>query len=192
MIFKYKIALIFFTGFLLTSCGEETLVPKPPTYLRNDLPQPVYKDVNPDCPYRFELNQIYSYKDVFQAGKKTCHKDIDLGPLNGSIHFSYISITEPLKSYIDYALSKVEEHQIKANEIIDQQVIRKNKKVYGTFFELKGDVASPFQFYLTDSVNHFVSGAIYFNAKPNYDSLRPSLDYLKRDILKLMNSLEWK
>lgn len=195
MILKYSRIPFFILVAVMTiisSCGDDVLIPKPPTYLRANLPAHEYRKLNDNCPYSFELSKYFSYKNVVQGTETTCHKDIDLGPLNGTIHFSYIAIKEPLKSYIDYALNKVEEHQVKAESIDDQQFIRPKKHVYGTFFELKGDVASPFQFYLTDSINHFVSGVVYFNSKPNYDSLRPSLEYLKQDLQHLMETFNWK
>lgn len=189
------ISRIFFCSIilLLTSCGgNEMLIPKPPTYLRVDLPEHTYKRIQNDCPYSFELAQAYNYVPVMENGQKTCHLDINLGQLNGVMHFSYIDMEYPLKDYIDYSLNKVEEHKVKADAIDDSHIIRPSSHVYGTFFELKGNVASPFQFYLTDSTDHFVSGVVYFNTRPNYDSLRPSLDYLKQDILHLLNTFEWR
>lgn len=178
---------------LVTSCGDDKpLIPKPPTYLRNDFPPHTYKKLDLGCPYNFELSEAYTYNRVTEGSAPTCHLDIDLGKLNGAMHFSYITMANPLRDYIEYSLKKVEEHEVKADEIQDQQFLFPNKKVYGTFFEIKGDVASPFQFYLTDSTTHFVSGVVYFNARPNYDSLRPSLDYLKADLIHLIETFEWE
>jgi len=178
---------------LSVSCGgEDMLIPKPSTYLRNNLPKHAYRKVEDNCPYTFELSTAYSYKNAQEGNQTTCHKDIDLGPLNGIISFSYIEMERPLKDYVNYANDKVEEHIVKADAIDDEQIIRPDARVYGTFFELKGNVASPFQFYLTDSVSRFVSGVVYFNARPNYDSLRPSLEYLKEDLKHLMETFEWK
>jgi gliding motility-associated lipoprotein GldD len=108
------------------------------------------------------------------------------------IHFSYIDMIEPVSRYVNYANDKVDEHKLKATAIEDQRIIEPSKRVFGTFFELQGDVASPFQFYLTDSTDRFVSGVVYFNSRPNYDSLKPSLDYLKKDLMQLINSFQWK
>ena len=99
---------------------------------------------------------------------------------------------KPLKDYINYAIDKGDEHKIKASDIKDSQIIRTKDKVYGTIFELKGDVASPFQFYLTDSVSRFVSGVVYMNSRPNYDSIKPSLDYIKKDLDRMLNTFKWK
>ena len=58
--------------------------------------------------------------------------------------------------------------------------------------EVKGNVASPAQFYVTDSVNHFLTGSLYFLAKPNYDSILPAADYLQKDIKRIMETVTWK
>jgi gliding motility-associated lipoprotein GldD len=177
----------------MTACqGEEMIVPKPPTYLRLDLPNHTYTRYESNCGYAFQQSSLFKVKDVVDTtGKTTCHKDIDLGTLNGIIHFSYIEMKEPLATYVNFANDKVEDHKLKASAINDFRIIHPEKKVYGTFFELEGDVASPFQFYLTDSVAKFASGVVYFNCRPNYDSLKPSLDYLKIDLLKMIHSFEW-
>ena len=59
-------------------------------------------------------------------------------------------------------------------------------------YEIGGNAASQSQFYLTDSIRHFVTGSLYFYAKPNYDSILPASEYLKNDIKHIMESLKWK
>lgn len=188
---KYIALLILVT--ILVSCGgNELLIPKPPTYLRLNLPKHEYVTYSSKCPYTFEISKAFKVDDVKDNQGETCHKDIQLGALNGVIHFSYIDMIEPLSRYVNYSNDKVDEHKIKATSIDDTKIIRPEAGVYGTFFELKGDVATPFQFYLTDSTNRFVSGVVYFNCVPNYDSLKPSLDYLKVDLMKMVNTFQWK
>jgi gliding motility-associated lipoprotein GldD len=188
-----KTLVLFLLVFLFTSCGgNEISVPKPPTYLRMNLPSHKYKLYSNSCAYSFEISEIFQVVDVTDKTGLTCHKEIKLGPLNGVIHFSYIDMVEPLSRYVNYSNDKVDEHKIKANSIEDINIIRNKDRVFGTFFELKGDVATPFQFYLTDSTKRFVSGVVYFNNVPNYDSLKPSLDYLKLDLMKLVNTFKWK
>ncbi|MES2589228.1 MAG: hypothetical protein V4622_09615 [Bacteroidota bacterium] len=190
---NYKIILLFFIGILTFSCGEEIAIPKPPTYLRLDLPKHEYvKFKEKNCSYQFEISKMFKIREVTNELGLTCHKDIDLGALNGIIHFSFIPMEKPLGDYIDFAIDKVDEHKIKASAIEDSLIINKKNRVYGTFFELQGDVASPFQFYLTDSVSKFVSGVVYLNKTPKYDSLKPSLQYLKVDLLQLINTFSWE
>jgi gliding motility-associated lipoprotein GldD len=188
-----KITAIITGALLLTSCGgDEMPIPKPPTFLNIELPAHSYKKYSASCPYEFDISTLYQVRDVYEGKTLTCHKDILLGKLNGTLHFSNIIMDKPLKDYINYAIDKVDEHKIKATDIQDRQIIRPKDKVYGTFFELKGDVASPFQFYLTDSVSRFVSGVVYMNARPNYDSIKPSLDYIKKDLDRMLNTFRWK
>lgn len=179
----------------LVSCGDdELLIPKPPTFLRNNLPEHTYKVINDNPHYQFEASEVYIVKPVLFGTQMTDHKEINLGVLNGVLYLNYYSIPnrDTLIRYINLSNDKIDEHQVKADRIVDQQMINSKKKVYGTLFELQGNVATNFQFYLTDSTNHFLRGELLMNCAPNYDSLRPSLDYIKKDILHLIETFEWK
>ena len=83
-------------------------------------------------------------------------------------------------------------HEIKADAIASQAYINENNDTYGLFYEIEGNAASQAQFYLTDSINHFITASIYFKTKPNYDSILPAAAYLKKDMREIMESLEWK
>jgi len=186
---KLLILSILFSFF---ACEDDVRIPKPPTYLRLELPEHTYKTFKDNCQYTFSIPPIYTVKPVIVDGIETCHKDIDLGPLNGSLHLSYIEMEEPLSSYVNYVNDKIDEHKIKATAINDKRILLPETNVYCTFFALEGNVASPFQFYLTDSLDHFVSGVVYFNSTPNYDSLKPTLDYLQVDLDHFIQTFEWK
>ncbi|AEA42194.1 hypothetical protein [Fluviicola taffensis] len=180
---------------LLCSCGgDDLLIPKPPTYLRTDFPEHSYRKVSEASTYSFEMSKIYFSKQIMYQGKATDHAEINLGPLNGVLYLNYYPIPnrDTLVRYINLSNDKVDEHQIKATKISDQNFIFPGKKVYGTLFELEGNVATNFQFYLTDSTSHFLRGEILMNCRPNYDSLRPSLNYLKADLIHLIETVEWK
>lgn len=189
-------SILILISICLLSCGGndkyKVTVPQVKKYPEPKLPVHKYKEYKSNCGYHFKSSELFTIKDVKdEKGNLTCHKDIDLGALNGIMHFSYIPMLEKLSTYVNYANDKVDEHKIKASAIKDQHIINPKTKVYGTFFELQGDVATPFQFYLTDSTKHFVSGVVYFNCRPNYDSLKPSIEYLKKDLMEIVNSFEW-
>jgi len=187
-----KTLSLFFLCLLIFSCQEEHYVPKPPTYLRLELPDHKYKEYSDDCPYILSIPDYFLVKKVMQGDEMTCHKDIDMGPLNGMLHFTYIDMVEPLSTYVNYINDKVDEHKIKASAINDFKIIRPEDHVYCTMFALEGNVASPFQFYMTDSSEKFASGVVYFNSPPNYDSLKPTLDYLKIDLDHFVEHFKWK
>jgi gliding motility-associated lipoprotein GldD len=83
-------------------------------------------------------------------------------------------------------------HSIKADAIHEQMFIKPDKKVYGILYEIDGNAASSVQFFLTDSIKHYVRGALYFNIEPNKDSLAPVIKFIKEDITVMMESFEWK
>ena len=66
------------------------------------------------------------------------------------------------------------------------------KRVFGSMYYITGNAASQIQFHITDSTKNFIKGSLYFYAKPNYDSILPAVDYVKKDILRLVETLEWK
>lgn len=189
---KYISTLLLFG---LISCSEnELLVPKPSTFLRTDLPAHAYEKLTENVPYSFELSNVYFAKPVLFRNEKTDHLEINLGKLNGVLYLNYYPIAnrDSLVRYINLSNDKVDEHQIKATGIKDKQLIFNDKRVFGTFFMFKGNVATNFQFYLTDSVNHFIRGELLMNCRPNYDSLKPSLNYIQQDLEHLFETFEWK
>lgn len=175
--------------FLVSSCGGgEKPIPKPPTYLELNMPDRTYSTYWDSCGYSYEKPSYFSVEEV--KGSK-CNRDISFGKLNGTLHLSVIDMDTSLATYINYAIDKVGEHKVMATAILDTNIIRPKDNVYGTFFELEGNVASPFQFYFTDSTERFFSGAVYFNARPNYDSILPSLNFVKKDLIHFMNTVDW-
>ncbi|MGK0254007.1 MAG: gliding motility-associated lipoprotein GldD, partial [Mariniflexile sp.] len=115
--------------------------------------------------------------------------------LKGTIFITYKAIEGEQKNLTNFlrdAQKFTLEHTIKADEIPVFPYQNKERKVYGVFSEVKGNVASPAQFYVTDSVKHFLTGSLYFNVKPNYDSILPAANYLQKDIIHIMETLKWK
>ena len=98
---------------------------------------------------------------------------------------------DSLARLINFSNEEVDFHKMKASKIEYDQIIDKDSRVYGTLFELKGDVATNFQFYLTDSIQNFVRGEVVLNCVPNYDSLQHVLSYIKVDLEEMINSFEW-
>lgn len=183
-------------GFILlgiigfTSCdNNKTYVPKPPTFLELKFPERTYETYTDSCGYSFNKPSYFNIQNVAQS---ECNRDIEFSTLNGTLHLGVMNMVKPLADYVNYAIDKVGEHKIVATAILDTSFYRSDSRVFGTFFELQGNVASPFQFYLTDSTDRFISGVVYFNTRPNYDSIKPSLDFVKKDIYEFMNTLEWK
>jgi len=187
-----RLLLLLTVMIAVASCTEPSYTPKPPTYLRLELPEPSYEKYTDSCSYTFEISNLYQVENAPDQTDGTCHKRINLGPLNGTAYIRYWDMTEPLSYYVNSANDEIDRHKLKANNIVDERILRPEDRVFGSFFELQGDVATPFQFYLTDSTSRFLYCEVLFNSTPNYDSLRPSLDYVKRDLDQFMNTLKWE
>jgi gliding motility-associated lipoprotein GldD len=111
--------------------------------------------------------------------------------LNATLYLSYSPIKNNLDSLLNDAYKLPSKHLRKAYEIPERIFINKEKRVYGTMFNVVGDAASQIQFFLTDSSYNFLIGALYFYAKPNYDSIFPAVKHIERDIVQLIETLEW-
>jgi gliding motility-associated lipoprotein GldD len=176
-----------------SACDDANPVPKPSTFLRTEFPEHTYRSYLSPQNFSFNLADLYMPKTFEQAKTNYSVQEIDLGPLNGTLFLYYLRLPskDSLSEIINFANDKVDEHKIMADKIDFEQIIEPQKRVYGTFFELKGNVATNFQFYLTDSLQHFLRGEILLNCRPNYDSLRPTLQYLKTDLQTLIKSFKW-
>lgn len=181
---------IFLTA---SACNDANPVPKPSTFLRTEFPEHAYRPYLSPQNFSFSLADLYMPKTFEQAKSNYSVQEIDLGPLNGTLFLYYLRLPnkDSLSEIINFANDKVDEHKIMADKIDFEQIIEPKKRVYGTFFELKGNVATNFQFYLTDSTQHFLRGEVLLNCRPNYDSLRPTLQYLKTDLQTLIKSFKW-
>lgn len=193
---KSNLYLVVFILALCVSCGDD-VVPKPKAYLRLDYPKPDYYKSNIDLPFTFEINKLatkISFKKV-KATTESFGVNIEYPSLKGTIFLTYKAIEKDEKNLIDFlrdAQNFTQKHTIKADEIKEKEYSNDLNKVYGMLYEVGGNAASQSQFYITDSVNHFLTGSLYFYAKPNYDSILPAAHYLQKDIQNIMETVKWK
>jgi gliding motility-associated lipoprotein GldD len=83
-------------------------------------------------------------------------------------------------------------HSVKADGIGETVFENTEKKIYGILYDLKGNTASSLQFVLTDSTKHFFRAALYIDNVPNKDSIAPVIEYLRKDVVQIMETFEWK
>ncbi len=180
---------LFICTAVLFSCAGEVL-PKPKGMLRLSYPAPEYKEVLLPCPFSFEKNEFSELQKARRNRK--CWYDLEYKRLKATVYISYYEIHNNLDSLLRDAQNLTQEHFIKADAIKPEEYMNTEKKVYGTIYKVSGNAASPSQFYVTDSVKHFLVGSIYFKVKPNYDSILPAANYLRNDIRHLIETLQWK
>lgn len=187
---KFKILSFICLLSLTGGCKEEHHVPKPIGYFRIDIPEHAYVAKNFGCPFSFEIG-TESRLVFFDESKSKCWFNITYPNLDATLHITYKPIAGNLREYLEESRGLAYEHQAIASNISPSLIDMPEKNVFGLTYDLGGKVASPFQFYLTDSVNHFLRGSLYFNARPNPDSLQPALDYIREDMMQFTESFEW-
>lgn len=192
--------LFFFASLvmLFVSCTESNLSPKPRMYPAIVYPQYDFQQyVRDQCPFTFLLPSYANpRKDSTFFEEKVendCWLNIELPVFNGTVYCSYYPLRSPsdLEKYIRDAHKLAREHQKKAN-YIDELPLTKPNGVYGLIFNIEGPAASPFQFYLTDSSKHFFRASLYFRAQTKPDSLHPVTEFVKKDLMEMINSFNWK
>lgn len=181
--------LYFFLLIIAMVSCKENFKPKPKALLSLQYPTPKYQTLNNNCPYSFEVNEMAHV--VPSRNKIPCWINLEYELLQGSIYLTYQPVKNNLDSLLTDAQNLPLKHTIKADAIEGDIYTNEYHKTYGMFYEVSGNAASQAQFYLTDSTKHFITGSVYFNTRPNYDSIIPAAAYLKNDIKHLMESLEW-
>jgi gliding motility-associated lipoprotein GldD len=178
------------TASLFSSCRHE-VTPKPRGFYRITFPEKSYRALNGPFPYNFS---IPTYATVTPDLLNPEQKDwitVEIPGNHAQIHISYKKVSNNLSQLIEESRSLVFKHEQKASSIDEQIFIHSAHKMYGTVYTLKGNAASPMQFYLTDSVKNFIRGALYIKEIPNYDSLKPVISFLSADVIKMIETTEW-
>lgn len=178
---------------LASGCSDES-VPKPRGYFRIDLPVDSSNTVASNCPFTAEV-PVYA-RLVQGAGSvhpdgTVCWTDLVFPGQRAAVHMTWRSIQGDLPELINDAHEFKAKHESMATRIKSQEVLRDSDRVFGSLFNVDGNVASPMVFYLTDSTSNFLYGALYFDVRPNSDSLSPVTDRIRADVRRFANSLRW-
>lgn len=189
------IAIMF--GFF--ACQEISFTPKPRAYPKIEYPEKSFLPFDEDyCAFTFQYpayTEIQKDSVFFEESPlHPCWFDLYYPDFDSRIYFTYYPIGDA-KSFEELksdAFELADWHNKKANYIDEFLIDRPEEGVHGFVFNIDGPAASPFQFYLTDSVAHFLRGSIYFNVKTQTDSLAPLIEFVKEDALKIIETLEWK
>lgn len=173
-------ALAFF------SCKDDAL-PKPASYLSLEYPVANYENFDENCPFTFEMNDI-----AVVQNKGNCDFTLNYPKMKATIYLTYKPVTGDVEAHLKDAQQLTYKHTIKADDIVEQPFVNSDDKVYGMMYKVGGNAATNALFYATDSTKHFVTGSVYFYAKPNFDSILPAANYMRNDMKMLMETLRWK
>lgn len=180
-------------AFLLTSCSRD-YQPKPKGYNRLILPEEKYISLPDSLPYSFEYSTAAKLMRDTSWVNERHWVEIYYPTLKANLHITYKKINnreELLKEFLNDSYKLTSKQQIKAYGIDEVKVVTPLGKT-AMIAEISGDVPTQFQFTITDSTKNFLRGALYFNTEVNNDSLSPAIDYMKKEAMHLINTLEWK
>jgi gliding motility-associated lipoprotein GldD len=190
---KLFITVIWLAVIIIAASCNETYTPKPRGYFRISLPQKNYIKFDSSFPYAFDYPDYTLLTPDYQSPNKKLWLNIEYPIFKGSLHLSYSPIHGNLVNFLEDSRSLVLKHIPKASAINDSMISIPGHHVYGMIYRIQGaGVASPTQFFLTDSSNHFLRGALYFNIRPNNDSLAPVIEFINQDIDHFIKTLAWK
>ncbi|MGM0943909.1 MAG: gliding motility lipoprotein GldD [Bacteroidota bacterium] len=189
---KYFLRLSFLLLIFCMAC-EKAYLPKPPGYNRIDLPPHQYLELEGEFPYELEYSQHSTVElDSFNPQEKYWI-NLNYGDFGAKVHLTYKAIGEQnvdFRTLATDAFKLTAQHQIKAYGIEEAVLLTPNGYT-GVVAELTGEVPTQFQFFVTDSTDHFLRGALYFNTAMKNDSLAPVIEYIKVDMAHLMNSVKF-
>lgn len=178
---------------LFTSCDNKQYQPKPKGYFRIDFPEKEYVRLDTMKHYSFEYPVYSRITPDYLSPQEKEWVNVEFPSHKGTIHISYKTVNDNLDIYLEDSYTMMSKHMSRAMGIRDSIIINPERDVYGLVYFLEGEgVASSLQFYLTDSINHFLRGSLYFNVKTNNDSLAPVIDFITDDARHLIETLEWK
>lgn len=178
--------------FLAASCKND-YIPKPRGYFRIAFQEKSYHQFDSaGMPYRFDIPDYGKIVPDNDRITEPFWVNLKIPAHKAEVHLSYKKIDHNLDKLTEDSRALAYKHTIKADAINERVYANPEKKVYGTIYLIDGNAASPLQFYLTDSTRNFLRGALYIREIPNIDSLRPVIDYLTPDIIRLIESTEWK
>ncbi|WP_443937053.1 gliding motility lipoprotein GldD [Pedobacter sp. MW01-1-1] len=191
----HRVVLFTLAGVLfLSACQNHDYSPKPKAYFRIQYPKKEYITFNRPVPYSFQY-PVYAQieKDNSRDANQNWY-NLHFKQFNGFLHFTYYDVNNK-KEYdemVEDARKLAFKHTVKATAIDQKIIYYPQKKLYGVYYAIEGNTASSVQFFLTDSAKHYLRGALYFNERPQYDSIEPVIKFIKKDIDTLISTFKWK
>lgn len=189
-----SIVILFMIAMTFYACGGEKIVsPKPKGYMEIELPAKQYQMYDKDCPYSFEYPVYASIEPYTGPQQSNCWMNMVFPRFRSKIYLTYQDISgQKVEDFLEDSRSMAYKHAVKASGIDEIEVLSKQNRLYGIIYNIEGDVASSYQFHVTDCVKHFLRGSLYFDIKTDKDSVQQVSDFLKVDVNHLVESVRWK
>ena len=177
---------IIFLALIVFSCNNNVNLPKQKAYFAPEFEIPTYKKISLGCNYSFNINSIASINNI-----KNCNYEIYYKNLNAKIFINQIVLSNSIETVLNTFNQKINENSRLSDQIIQSNYVNIDKKIYSKLYSFVGNSPSNIQFYVTNQTDKFLTGSLFFETEPNYDSLFPYIDYIRNDIKKMVDSFRW-
>lgn len=179
---------------LFVACKDNGFQPKPHAYPREYYPEKSYQMFDSVAPFSFLYPKYAVVKEYDESKENPYWYNIHYLPFNVTLHLSYKAFNnrQEFDNLFEDTRKLAFKHDIKAEEIEQIEVQNPATNTTGIIYELKGNTATNLNFYISDSKKHFLRGALYFNSKTEIDSIQPVFDFIKADVIKMIESTTWK
>ncbi|WP_214227408.1 gliding motility lipoprotein GldD [Pedobacter sp. B4-66] len=190
---KHNFFFLFMLIILLSACTGNNYSPKPRGFFNIEMPKKVYKTFNNGCAFSFDYPVYAEMVKDNSKDTRPCWYNLAFTQFNGRLHLTYydVSSKKEYEGLVEDARTFAFKHTVKANSIDQKLINYPGKKVYGVYYAIEGNTASSVQFFLTDSTKHYFRGALYFNERPQYDSIQPVVSFIKKDIDRMISTFKW-
>ena len=186
------LCMLLSSTLLLSSCEEE-YTPRPRGFFRLAMPEKKFMSAETfGCPFAFQIPD-YAITSL-DSDKQTepCWINVFFKPFNATLYLSYKPVNNNLEKLLEDSRQFTNKHMSVASGIEEQNIFNPDGKVFGLLERVKGNAASPLQFFVTDSTKNFLRGSLYFYAVPQPDSIAPAVEFLSKDIDRLIETFRWK
>ncbi|MEN7547510.1 gliding motility lipoprotein GldD [Rapidithrix thailandica] len=182
--------------FFSVACSDNSpaYLPKPKGFHRIDLPKHAYEALPEEYPYSFEMSKHAIILPDTSHRAEPYWIEVKYPELTASISISYKKVNnnaDSLAGFFNDSHRLTNKHNIRATAI-DEYVMKSKKGYTAVLFELEGEVPSQFQYFLTDSTENFLRAALYFPTSTKNDSLAPVINWVKEDMMHMINTTEWR
>lgn len=194
MVLRGLFALLL-AALVLSACGGDgDYSPKPHGFFRIKFPKKDYQEYSEGCPFTFTYPRYAVIEPDRKAGAGNCWLNMQFPQFKATLHISYdhIASQKMFNELVEDSHKLAFKHTVKASAIDEGTISNPVKKIYGIYYTIAGNAASSAQFYLTDSTQNYLRGALYFNNEPRLDSIQPVLDFIKKDVNVMIKTFRWK
>jgi gliding motility-associated lipoprotein GldD len=188
--FFYWVFLLFI--FYKLFIESEVFYPKPYGYREIDIPNAEYVLFSQkNFPYKFLVSK-FSKVNIIEDKNTTYCIDINYPNFNACLEITYKNFENilDLKKYLEISENLAFFHKVKSYKIT-KKLIQKEGRDPFVLIKIFGETPTKIQFYVTDKKKNFLRGALYFESCMDDEYLKPVLDFIEKDIEKIIESIEW-